>query len=609
MKNMKISKKLILSFLIITAFSIALACVGIFSTASVNSNYVYLLSEPVERRAYLLEMQTDFMTMRYRSANYVMNSGDAEFINGTLVPQYQGAYTDFRENLAAYIQSNNNDNRRDPAILKSNNEKAAKLDELIEQYRLASENTLKLALAGNAKSADQALKDVIPITNEIGTLMEELIVPTGTFVHESISDMERYADAMLVVQITVTVFCLAVAIVCARYISNMISRPLGMMNKFLNRFGTAGDLEMTDGDRVSYENRNQDEIGHCQEALYLVINRLNSISEALGKVAAGDLTADLKRLSEKDSMGIAVEKMVESLNAMFGEIHTASGQVNAASEQISQSAQGLASGSSQQAASIQEFSATLTEVHEKTDRNAENSTKARAASEQASSQLMDSMRSMDEMLEAMKSIDESSGSITKVIKVIDDIAFQTNILALNAAVEAARAGQHGKGFAVVADEVRNLASKSAAAAKETAALIEGSSERVHEGSQIVTRTNASLEAVAEYARELARLVDNVATASTEQSRAIKEINQGVEQISTVVQANSATAEESAAAAQEMSAQATMLDEIVARFRLKQANPQRGGLPNVAETAGLRVYSSGRKGDMAGFALAQLHEKF
>jgi len=609
MKNMKISRKLILSFLIITAFSIALACVGIFSTASVNSNYVYLLGEPVERRAYLLEMQTDFMTMRYRSANYVMNSGDAEFINGTLVPQYQGAYTDFRENLAAYIQSNNNDNRRDPVILKSNNEKAAKLDELIEQYRLASENTLKLALAGNAKSADQALKDVIPITNEIGTLMEELIVPTGTFVNESISDMERYAGAMLVVQITVTVFCLAVAIVFARYISNMISRPLGMMNKFLNRFGTAGDLEMTDGDRVSYENRNQDEIGHCQEALYLVINRLNSISEALGKVAAGDLTADLKRLSEKDSMGIAVEKMVESLNAMFGEVRTASGQVNAASEQISQSAQGLASGSSQQAASIQEFSATLTEVHEKTDRNAENSAKAREASEQASSQLMDSMRSMDEMLEAMKSIDESSGSITKVIKVIDDIAFQTNILALNAAVEAARAGQHGKGFAVVADEVRNLASKSAAAAKETAALIEGSSERVHEGSQIVTRTNASLEAVAEYARELARLVDNVATASTEQSRAIKEINQGVEQISTVVQANSATAEESAAAAQEMSAQATMLDEIVARFRLKQANPQRVVLPDVAETAGLRVYSSGRKGDTAGFALAQLHEKY
>jgi len=205
---------------------------------------------------------------------------------------------------------------------------------------------------------------------------------------------------------------------------------------------------------------------------------------------------------------------------------------------------------------------------------------------------------MNDLLEAMKSIDESSSSITKVIKVIEDIAFQTNILALNAAVEAARAGQHGKGFAVVADEVRNLASKSASAAKETAALIEGSSERVKEGNQIVSRTNESLDRVMEYAQELARRVGEVDTASAEQTHEIFEIRQGVDQISDVVQANSATAEQSAAAAQEMSAQADMLDQLVRKFKLRQ-----GDTHNTLLTGKLDVPRYGKQPEENAFTLS------
>ena len=360
---------------------------------------------------------------------------------------------------------------------------------------------------------------------------------------------------------------------------------------------------MTDEDNEHYKKRNKDEIGSCQEALGMVIFRLQDISKALEKVAGGDLTTELRLLSEKDNIGISIIKMMESLNHMFGEIRTASGQVSSGAGQVSQAAQGLASGSSEQAASIEEFSATLSELQEKTNHNAENSAKAREANEKASTQLTDSVRSMEDMLAAMKSIDESSASITKVIKVIDDIAFQTNILALNAAVEAARAGQHGKGFAVVADEVRNLASKSAAA-KETAALIEGSSERVQEGNQIVAKTNNSLGSVIEYAQELARLVSGVAVASDEQVRSIHEINQGIEQISIVVQANSATTEESAAAAQEMSAQAVVLNEIVARFRLKQADSQIGLSFGSEKKADSRVH---KQPDTTAFALS--HDKY
>jgi len=208
---------------------------------------------------------------------------------------------------------------------------------------------------------------------------------------------------------------------------------------------------------------------------------------------------------------------------------------------------------------------------------------------------------MDEMINAVKDIDQASQSINRVIKVIDDIAFQTNILALNAAVEAARAGQHGKGFAVVAEEVRNLASKSAEAAHDTGSLIANSIEKAELGNRIAHDTAQSLEKIVSGINESAQIVYDIAQSSEQQTIGIKQINTGIDQVAQVVQANSATAEESAASSEEMSGQANMLEEMVAQFKLR-GNQQhvRSGLPAPSKTAGKQIMMP----EIASYAPAQ-----
>jgi methyl-accepting chemotaxis protein len=290
----------------------------------------------------------------------------------------------------------------------------------------------------------------------------------------------------------------------------------------------------------------------------------------LSHLADGDLQFGIEReyVGQFESIKNSINSINSVLNGTMGDISAASSQVSAGASQVSDGAQTLAAGTTQQAASIEELSSAVSEINGMAKENTKSATEALDAVRQAGRLMGVGMEQMDRMLVAMHTIDEKSQNISKTTKVIDDIAFQTNILALNAAVEAARAGQHGKGFAVVADEVRSLASKSAEAAKETKSLIESSSLSVAEGNKIVDAVNESLHAVAEIAQRNAVQIADLQTVSVRQSEAMERVNIGIEQIAQVVQQNSATAEESAAVSEEMSGRSAALRELISRFKIK-----------------------------------------
>lgn len=315
-----------------------------------------------------------------------------------------------------------------------------------------------------------------------------------------------------------------------------------------------------------------------------ILRPVAEVRTHLARVAQGDLTALIETQYEGDHAVLtnALNESLIALNEILNQVSSATQQIVSGSGEIATAASGLSQGAAEQAATLEEITSSLQEITAQTRQNAESANKAEMLAAAARTGAHTGDERMKSMVVAMSNIEDSSQSIGKIIRVIDEIAFQTNLLALNAAVEAARAGVHGKGFAVVAEEVRNLAGRSAKAARETTEMIEGSIRKVAEGTTIAEETATALTSIVGDVGRVSELIAEIAQASGQQAQGIGQVNEGLAQINVVTQQNAAAAEESAAAAEELSGQSHTMGQMVARFALTQPKPNAGkeaaGLP-------------------------------
>jgi methyl-accepting chemotaxis protein len=402
---------------------------------------------------------------------------------------------------------------------------------------------------------EQEVLEVLSVQTE--TLLNTLVEETKANVKETITNGQQLARKITLTLIGATIIACLLTLMLGLPITQNIIKPLDKAVQMIKAL-ESGQLD----NRLNLDRK--DEIGVMAKSMDAFADNLKyEVLAAFKKLAAGDFTFEAKGLIKEP-----LAKANVALNELMDQIKNSGEQVFAGSSQISDSSQSLSQGATEQATSLEEISSSITEMAAQTQNSAENANQANELSNKTKEAAESGNQQMKELMDAMSEINDSGKNISKIIKVIDEIAFQTNLLALNAAVEAARAGKHGKGFAVVAEEVRNLAARSAKAAKETAELIEGSVDKTENGSEMANKTADALKEIVNSINEVTNLVNEIAISSNEQAQGISQINNGLGQIDQITQQNTANAEESAAAAEELSSQSQQLMDMLSHFKLK-----------------------------------------
>jgi methyl-accepting chemotaxis protein len=550
--NLKIQTKLLIAFMMVTLLTGSLGLIAVINLQDLNTNYTRLFNIHGKPLADIGKAGIQFQLVRNNIRDLLIEQGSDK--------------QRYIDNIRQFSRTMKNDLEQYRKSIQTQRVKKEyqKLQSLLGQYEELQDEIIRNILDGHEERGLALVEDpqsealVQEIDKTIDLLFDDKIKVGNEEAVRNAAQARATIDEVLIIAAVAVVMALAFGF----FIAGMISRPVRRMVEAADRLAL-GDV----GVQVAAETK--DEIGMLMASFGRMIDSIREQALVVEKMAAGDLTVAVRVRSEQDLLGQRLKQMVETNNEVLGNINRSAEQVAAGAQQASLSSQNLSQGSTEQAASLEEITSSVTELAAQTKQNAVNAGQANELALRVKESAVAGNEQMRGMLAAMGEINESSENISKIIKVIDEIAFQTNILALNAAVEAARAGQHGKGFAVVAEEVRSLAARSANAAKETTALIEGSIKRIEVGAKLATDTAEALDRIVRGIAEAATLVGEIAVASNQQATAISQINLGVEQVSQVTQSNTSTAEETASASEELSSQAQLLKEMVGKFKLNQ----------------------------------------